>query len=186
MAEVDRNKTVWIIMLVMGLIIGILLALMGPNIAHIFFFQYGENFIVSTPFISNILVGIATIVFCIGCIGMLFDRTIIKIIGSLVLIVSLFMLYSGFTHYTIFSNDEITIREPISKVIYEWDEVESAQLSSVSDEVGNNIEGILRIVLTFNDGNELAVKINTSQESWRYNRLRGILNYHGVNMDYNY
>ncbi|MGM8214645.1 hypothetical protein ACLIA0_03620 [Bacillaceae bacterium W0354] len=180
MAEEDRSTVFWIVLLTLGFLIGIILALLGPNIVHFVLFEYGDNFLISTPFISNILIGIATVVFCLGCAGMLFERKLIKGIAILLLITSLVLVYSGFTNYTIYSENDITIKTPLDKTVYQWSDAESATLSSVS---GEQAESVFNVEIVFNDGFTSEVKINQSRESRKYSRLKNLLQDNGVKVD---
>lgn len=177
----DRVKVFWIIILIIGLIMGVILTLIGPNIVNFVFFEHSNNFLVVTPFIANILVGIATILFCVASAFMITEKKVIKGVATVVLITSLVVLYSGFTNYTIFSTEDITVKTPFSKTVYDWGDLEAASKTNIIEDERTGVDAI-EFKFTFSNGEIIEISVNPGGESWRLNRLESHISNNGVNL----
>lgn len=154
MLQTDRD-TYWLVILIIGGISGIICSLLGPNLIHFLLFKSEDTFLVITPFLSNILTFLATIIFVMACIGMILDRKVSTYVGILFLVVSITIgCFGNFGYYTLISYEDITLKKHMSEEIYKWEDIKEAKSIDVTN------ASIKKIQLTFIDGNEEILEIN--------------------------
>ncbi|WP_449539695.1 hypothetical protein [Ferdinandcohnia sp. Marseille-Q9671] len=151
------DKTYWVALLVITVILSFILGFIGPQFLHLVLFKHGTTFLVLTPIISNILMFIAFAFFVLFCIGMLFENKAWNYIGILFLIAALGMgYYAGFGNYTLISNNEITFRKSMSESTYNWNDIKEATYSNSTQEPTKKIK------LLFENGKVETLEIQKS------------------------
>ncbi|MGM8214913.1 hypothetical protein ACLIA0_04980 [Bacillaceae bacterium W0354] len=161
--EEERYRLALIVALVIGAFLTIILALVGPDIVQMLLFKHGDTFFILTPFKANIYIGVSGLLFCIACLLLLFEKRLLIILGIVLFIPFLFLFYAGFSYYTLFNNDEITINQPLSTQVYSWEDLEDATYlkDSPEDMFPSGIQ------LQFNDGTIVEV----FEERIRYSKI---------------
>ncbi|MBE4909131.1 hypothetical protein IMZ08_13770 [Bacillus luteolus] len=150
------DKTYWVVLLIIGVVIGFLSGLAGPDLVHHTYFKHDDTFMVITPFAANILMFIAAGFFILFCIGMIFEKKVWNYVGILFLLLSIAMGYISLAgNYTLVSLDEITIVKSLQKEEYGWNEIAEATYLDEYQYDGRELH------LIFNDGNEKTIEIDS-------------------------
>lgn len=146
------NKTYWVILLIIGVVIGFLAGLAGPNVIHHTFFKHDETFFVITPYSANIYMFVAAGFFVLFCIGMILSKKAWNYLGLLCLVLSIAAgSFSLLGNYTLVSLDDITVVKSMKKEVYEWNDITEATYLDKYESDGRELH------LTFNDGYEKTI-----------------------------
>ncbi|QOR67190.1 hypothetical protein IM538_03310 [Cytobacillus suaedae] len=149
------NKTYWVVLLIISVVIGFLAGIIGPDLVHHTYFKHDDTFMVITPFSANISMFIAAGFFVLFCIGMIFEKKIWNYVGILFLLLSIATgYYSLAGNYTLVSLDEITIVKSMQKEVYSWNEIADATYLDKYKSNGRELH------LIFNDGFEKTIEID--------------------------
>ncbi|MFT4414184.1 hypothetical protein ACLM5H_10020 [Fredinandcohnia humi] len=149
------DKTYWVVLLIIGGIIGILSGYIGPDLIHQIFFKHGDTFWVITPFSANIFMFVATGFFVLFCIGMIYKNKVFNYIGIMFFVFSIATgCYALLGNYILVSMNDITTVKSMTNEVYEWNEITEATYLDKYVSDGRKIQ------LTFQDGKEETLEIN--------------------------
>lgn len=169
------NKTYWVVLLIIGVIIGFFAGLFGPDLVHHTYFKHDDTFMVITPFAANKFMYIAAGFFVLFCIGMIFEKKVWNYVGMLFLLLSIATGYFSLAgNYTLVSLDEITIVESLQKDVYGWNEIAEATYLDEYQYNGRELH------LTFNDGKEKTIEIDRPSI---VKLIEQRLNQHGIDIN---
>lgn len=128
MDEEIQRKVLWIVVAIILGVMGILAALVGPNMLLFYLYQFHTTnvFLIDVPIIANVILGIGALLLVAFCLFMLFERKILKGTGVLLLLVGIGLAYASVNMYTMFTNSEVIMKDPLSEETFEWTDVEAA------------------------------------------------------------
>ena len=177
MDEDIQRKVLWIVAAIIVSVIGVLTALVGPNMLLYYLYQYHTThvFLIDVPILANILLGVGALLIVAFCLFMIFDKKLFKGIGILNLLIGLALCYASINMYVMLTNSEVILKEPINEYTFEWPEVEGASF------VFN--ETYKETTITFQLPNEREEITLSQDKAKEIGRVKRILSSNGISYE---